>query len=76
MGRLEAVVRELQGKNESALLKDKKVMSFCLRQVAWPLLSRCKMNSCSLARVKEHMSGGGRNKSIQHHIASPLYRGS
>lgn len=35
------------------------------------------MNSCSFARVKEHMSGGGRNKikSIQHHIASPLCRG-
>lgn len=76
--RLDVVIRGLQRNNEdSEVLKDKKAIH-CLKQVTWPFLSKCKMNICCLARIKEHMSGAGRNniKSIQHQVASPSVVGS
>lgn len=49
------------------------MLCHCLRQVAWSFLSKCKMNSQSLARIKEPQPGGGRSntKNTQHHTASP-----
>lgn len=57
--------------------QDGKIRQLChrLRQVAWPVFRKCKMTNCALARVKEHMSGGGRSPSIECHIASPLSLG-